>query len=173
MINEIQWGTDIRDMPDMVLMGAIGDGKMVCRSKGEKKKIRGADIEIVMYGFYKDRLEDVQIHFRSRANCAKLKELLFRVYGPGRQPSRFLETYHWYGKETSVFLTYSEKTGKGATGYTFLPIYKDRQKRRRDLEEFKRMVRKFKMVRKSVYKSMRRGDAGERGEVIPERRVMV
>jgi hypothetical protein len=173
MINEIQWGTDIRDMPDMVLMGAIGGGKVVYRSKGEKKKIKGADIEVVMYGFYKDRLEDVQIHFRSRANCAKLKELLFRAYGPGRQPIRSLEAYHWYGDQVSIFLVYNQVLEKGAIGYTFLPIYKDRQKMGRDLEEFKRMVEKFKMVRKSVYKSMRRGGEGERGEVIPERRVMV
>ncbi len=156
MIDEIQWGTDIRDMPDMVLMGAIGGGKMVYRSKGEKKKIKDADIEVVMYGFYKDRLEDVQIHFRSRANCAKLKELLFRAYGPGRQPIRSLETYHWYGDEVSIFLVYNQVLEKGAIGYTFLPIYKERQKMRRDLEAYKEVVEKFKMVKKYAFQSMGR-----------------
>ena len=127
MMKEIEWGADISDLPDMVLVKVVDDGKKVYTREGERMKIGDADIERVAYGFHHDRLYEVQIHFRSFFNFVKLKETLFKLYGPGRQPSRFLETYHWYRKETSVFLTYSEKTGKGAIGYTFLPIYKERQ----------------------------------------------
>ncbi len=126
-MKEIEWGANISDLPDMVLMKVVGDGKKVYTREGQKMKIGDADIERVMYGFHKERLYELQIHFRSFFNFVKLKEILFKLYGPGLQPSRFLETYHWYRKETSVFLTYDEKTGKGAIGYTFLPIYKERQ----------------------------------------------
>jgi RNA polymerase sigma factor (sigma-70 family) len=127
MMKEIEWGANINDLPDMVLMEVVGDGKKVYTREGQKMKIGDADIERVMYGFHKERLYELQIHFRSFFNFVKLKEILFKLYGPGLQPSRFLETYHWYGKETSVFLSYDEKTGKGAIGYAFLPIYKERQ----------------------------------------------
>ena len=128
---EIEWGANISDLPDMVLMKVVEDGKKVYTREGEKMKIGDADTERVAYGFHHDRLYEVQIHFRSFFNFVKLKEILFKLYGPGRQPSQFLETYHWYGKETSVFLTYDEKSGKGAIGYTFLPIYKERQEDRK------------------------------------------
>lgn len=126
MMKEIEWGANINDLPDMVLMKVVGDGKRVYTREGEKMKIGDADIGRVTYGFHKERFYEVQIHFRSFFNFVKLKEILFKSYGPGRQPNRFLETYHWYRKETSVFLTYNEKSG-GVIGYTFLPIYKERQ----------------------------------------------
>ncbi len=97
-------------------------------------KIGDADIEMIMYGFYNDRLEDIQIHFRSSSNFAKLKEKLFQLCRPGRQPNPFLatrhslETYHWYGKKFSMFLAYDRMTAKGAIGYTFLPLYEEREK---------------------------------------------
>lgn len=127
----IEWGTNISDLPDMVLMGVVGDGKTVYARQGEKLKIGDADIERVMYGFYEDRLYEVQIHFRSSSHFAKLKEILFQAYGPGRQPNQFVETYHWYGGRTSAFLTYDEKSGKGVIDCTFLPIYKERQEDKR------------------------------------------
>ena len=126
MIKEIEWGARISDLPDMVLMKVVGAGKKVYTRRDEKIKIGDADIERVTYGFHKDRLYEVQIYFRSFFNFVKLKEMLFKLYGPGRQPNRFLETYHWYRKETSVFLTYDEKSG-GVISYIFSPIYKERQ----------------------------------------------
>jgi len=130
--------------------------------EGEKMKIGDADIEMIMYGFYKDRLEDMQIHFRSSANFEKLKEKLSQLCGPGRQPnpflatSHFLETYHWYGKKFSMFLTFNEKSGKGVIGCTFMPIYQERQAMKRNLEEYKGGVEKFKMVKKYAFQSIGR-----------------
>ncbi|NIM59409.1 MAG: hypothetical protein GTO16_10765 [Candidatus Aminicenantes bacterium] len=149
MINGIKWGTNIKDLPDMALVGAFGGGKRIYTRKGENKKIGDADIEVVMYGFYKDRLEDMQIHFRSSANFEKLKEILYRVYGSGRQPIRSLETYHWYGNQTSIFLAYNKFLGKGAIGYTFMPIYKqEREDRKLAQEKYTEMVGYFKNLKK-------------------------
>ncbi len=133
-MKDIEWGANISDLPDMVLMKVVGDGKEVYTREGEKMKIGDADIERVTYGFHKERLYEVKVHFRSFFNFVKLKEILFKLYGPGLQPSRFLESYHWYRKETSVVLTYTEKSGKGTIGYTFLPIYKERQEDRKLLK---------------------------------------
>jgi hypothetical protein len=125
MIKAIKSGSD-----NLVFIGDA-EGKKVYRMESEKTKIWGADIDIVMYGFYKDRLEDMQIHFRSSGNFAKLKEKLFQLCGPGRQPNPFVETYHWYGKEFSMLLTYNRSTEKGVLGYTFLPIYRERHEDRK------------------------------------------
>lgn len=148
MIKGIKWGTNISDSSGMVLMGAMGGGKRVYTRESEKKKIGDADIEVVMYGFYKDRLEDVQIHFRSSANFAKLKEILFQICGPGNQPIRSVESYHWYGKQVSIFLAYNKILGKGAIGYTFLPICREEQEDRKFIQEkYKEMVEYFKNVK--------------------------
>ena len=148
MIKGIKWGTNIRDFPGMVLMGAVGAGKRVYTRKGEGRKIGEADIEMVMYGFYKDRLEDVQIHFRSWDNFVKLKELLFKACGTGQQPIRSLESYHWYRKQISIFLAYNKILGKGAIGYTFLPICREEQEDRRVTQaKYKEMVEYFNIAR--------------------------
>ena len=68
MIKGVKLGSD-----NLVLIGDA-EGKKVYRMESEKTRIWGADIETIMYGFYKDRLEDIQIHFRSSGNFAKLKE---------------------------------------------------------------------------------------------------
>ena len=118
----INWGGNIRDFPDMVLVGDLASGRRVYRREGEKTKIGDADIERTAYGFYKERLYEVQIHFRSSCNFTKLKRILFKVYGPGGQPNPFVETYHRNGKKFSMFLTYDGTSGKGAIGHAFIPI---------------------------------------------------
>jgi RNA polymerase sigma factor (sigma-70 family) len=127
MIKGLKLGSNISDVPNLVFIGDLGDGKKVYRGEGEKMRIGDADIEMIMYGFYKDRLEDMQIHFRSSSNFAKLKEKLFQLCGPGRRPNLFTETYHWYRKKSSIFLTFNKPSEKGVIGYTFLPIYRERR----------------------------------------------
>ncbi len=153
----------------MVLMGAMGGGKRVYRRKGEKIKLGDVDLEVVLYGFYKDRLGDVQMHFRSSSNFAKLRELLFRLNGPGRQPIRSLETYHWCGKQVSIFLAYNQILGKGAIGCTFMPIWREEQGDRKLTQvKYKEMVEYFYNVKK--YASKLVGDGGKDGKVVFERR---
>ncbi|UCF57590.1 MAG: hypothetical protein JSW15_03745 [Deltaproteobacteria bacterium] len=164
----IKWGTNIRDLPDMVLMGAIGGGKRVYTRRGEKMKIGDVDLEVVLYGFYKDRFADVQMHFRSSSNFVKLKELLFQMNGPGRQPIRSLETYHWYGKQVSIFLAYNQILGKGAIGCTFTPIRREEQKDRKLTQgKYKEMVEYFNNVKE--YGSLLAGDEVKEGEIEFER----
>ncbi len=127
MLKEVKLGSNINDVPNLVFIGDLGDGRKVYRGEGEKMKIGDADIKMIMYGFYKERLEDMQIHFRASSNFAKLKEKLFQLCGFGHQPNPFVETYHWYEKKFSMFLTYDRKSEKGVIGYTFLPIYRERR----------------------------------------------
>jgi len=125
--NIVKLGSNISDIPNLVFIGDLGDGKKVYRGEGEKMKIGDADIEMIMYGFYKDRLEDMHIHFRSSSNFGKLREKLSQLCGPGHQPNPFVQTYHWYGKKFSLCLTYNRISEKGVIGYTFLPIYRERR----------------------------------------------
>ena len=121
----------VKSGSDNLLFIGDAEGKKIYRMESEKTQIWGADIDIAMYGFYKDRLEDLQIHFHSSGNFAKLKEKLFQLRGPGRQPNPIVETYHWYGKEFSMLLTYNRTTEKGVLGYTYLPIYRERREDRK------------------------------------------
>jgi hypothetical protein len=125
MIKGVKLGAD-----NLVFIGDA-EGRKIYRMESQKTQIWGADIDIVMYGFYKDRLEDLQIHFRSSGNFTKLKEKLFQLCGPGRQPNPIVETYHWYGKGFSMLLTYNRTTEKGVLGYTYLPIYRERREDRK------------------------------------------
>jgi hypothetical protein len=151
----IKWGADINDLPDMVLVGDVGAGKRVYRREGERLKIGDAAIEAVMYGFYRDRLEDVQIHFRSSANFAKLEKILFQACGTGRRADPSVQNYHWNGKKFSMFLTFDERAEKGALICTFMPIYKERQEMKQNHDKYKGMVEKFKTVKKYAFQSMR------------------
>jgi hypothetical protein len=172
MTKAIKWGTSIRDLPDMVLMGAIGARKRVYTRKGEKMKLGDVDLEAVLYGFYKDRFGEVQMHFGSFSNFIKLKELLFRMNGSGHQPIRSLETYHWHGKQVSIFLAYNQIVGKGAIGCTFMPIWREEQGDRKLAQgKYKEMVEYFNNVKKYVSKLV--GDGRKEGEVVFERRVRV
>jgi hypothetical protein len=129
--NIVKLGLNINDMHNLVFIGDLGDGKKVYRMEGERMKIGDADIEMIMYGFYKDRLEDMQIHFRSSSNFKKLKEQLSQLCGPGHQPNPLVQTYHWYGEKFSLCLTYNRISDKGVIGYTFLPIYRERHEDRK------------------------------------------
>ncbi len=154
MMKGIKWGAHISDIPGMVLMGDVGSGKKVYRREGKGMNIGDADLEAVMYGFYKDRLEDAQIHFRSPSNFAKLKKMLFQTCGPGCQPNQSLETYHWFGRKFSMLLTFDEASGKGAISCTFMPIYRERRQMKRNLEKYREMVEKFKLMKKYAFQSM-------------------
>ena len=125
MIKGVKLGAD-----NLVFIGDA-EGRKIYRMESQKTQIWGADIDIAMYGFYKDRLEDLQIHFRSSGNFTKLKEKLFQLCGPGRQPNPIVETYHWYGKGFSMLLIYNRTTEKGVLGYTYLPIYRERREDRK------------------------------------------
>ena len=167
MIEGIEWGTNITDLPDMILMGGIGGGKRIYARKGERKKIGDADVEAVLYGCYKDRLEAVQIHFRHSRNFAKLKEMLFRIYGPGQRPVRSMETYHWYGKQVSVFFAYNQVLEKGAIGYTFMPIYREeREDGKRAHKKRMEMAEYFKNLKTYAPRLVGSGIEGKR--IIPE-----
>ena len=156
MMKGIRWGAHISEFPDMVFIGDVGGGKRVYRREGERLKLEDLDIGAVLYGFYKDRLEDVQLHFRTLANFQRLKEQWFRIYGPGRQPNRSREIYHWSSDKFSMVLAYDKLSGKGTIGSTYVTIYRQRQQMKRNLEEFQEKVEKFKMVRKEVFQSIRR-----------------
>ncbi|NIO21970.1 MAG: hypothetical protein GTN76_14880 [Candidatus Aenigmarchaeota archaeon] len=170
-MKRIKWGANVSDFSDLVLLGAVDGGKKVYRREGGRIKIGDAKIEVVLYGFYKDRLEDLQIHFRSFSNFAKLKETWFRVYGSGYQLNPPKETYRWNGRKFSMFFAYDATSGKGAIGCTHIPIYRERQRMRRNLEEYKEMVERLKMVKKESFQTVGRGR--HQGEVRTERRVMV
>ena len=49
--NIVKLGSNISDIPNLVLIGDLGGGKKVYKMEGERMKIGDAAIEMIMYGF--------------------------------------------------------------------------------------------------------------------------
>ena len=63
---DIEWGTDINTIPDMVLDRKPYDGGIIYYiKKNEKLNIGVVDVKKIRYGFYKDKFCAVKIYFNS------------------------------------------------------------------------------------------------------------
>ena len=123
----IKWGTDIKDLPDMVFHTKSGDSKVYFR-KNDDLKIGAANLLQVWYFFSKDKFYSVVIMFEEWINFSALKSELFKLYGVGHAPERFTEEYRWMGSEVVVFFNYDESDEKGRLSYYYIPIMKTQLK---------------------------------------------
>lgn len=119
----ITWGTDIKNLPDMVFHTKSGDSKVYFRKK-DKMKMGAANLLQVWYFFSNDKFYSVVIMFEGWTNFNALKKELFKLYGMGHAPKRFTEEYRWMGSEVIIFLNYDELDEKGRLSYYYIPIMK-------------------------------------------------
>ena len=122
----IKWGTNISELSEMGLIEDDGESKFYVR-KNDKMQIGDADLELIAYVFYKDRLYGVMVKYSSSLNFSKLKETLFQVYGSGRRPNPFMEEYHWYGSSVLIGLDFNEIWEKGSISYFYKPIVEEKE----------------------------------------------
>lgn len=127
----IKWGTNISELSEMGIIEDHGEQKLYVR-KNDKMQIGDADLEVIIYVFYKDRLYGVMVIYNSSLNFSKLKETLFQVYGSGRRPNPFMEKYNWYGSSVLITLDFNEIREKGSIIYFYVPILKEQE---RDVKE--------------------------------------
>ena len=84
-----------------------GDTKFYSRPH-DKMTIGGAELDQIVYGFYKGKLGYVHIETKGYLNSRALLEVLQKAYGPGYKSNRYIEKYHWFGKKVSM--TYDENS---------------------------------------------------------------
>ena len=89
----------------MVLKEDAGASKYYARP-GDDLSIGGAQVDQIIYGFYKNRMHVVRITTKGISNSLALLEVLRQAYGPGYQSNQFMQKYLWDGSK--VLLTYDE-----------------------------------------------------------------
>jgi hypothetical protein len=119
--NSLKWGTNIRELPDMKLLAEEGDLKFF-EKENDLVDIGEADVDKIIYGFYKDRLYNVMIYYHSPSNFAKLQEALSREFGKPFQPNESEKKFFWSGEHVNVLLNYDDASNSGRVSYLFKPI---------------------------------------------------
>lgn len=122
----IKWGNNISESPDMGIVEDGGDSKYYIK-KNDKMKIGDAELERVVYGFYKGRFYFVLIEFKGLVNYLSIKETFQQLYGEGYRPNRFMEEYVWFGSTVDISLEYKEILKKGTAIYFFKPIIDEKK----------------------------------------------
>ena len=78
----IKWASNIGDLKDMKLLAEEGDHKFF-QKENDSTRIGDAEVDKIVYGFYKDRFYSVMIYYRS---AVKFRQ------APGRPLPRLRET---------------------------------------------------------------------------------
>jgi hypothetical protein len=117
----IKWGTNIRELPNMKVLAEEGDLKFLER-ENDGMKIDDADVEKIIYGFYKDRFYNVMIYYNSPLNFAKIRETLSREFGKPFQPVESEKKLFWNGEQVNLLLNFDDASNTGRIIYLFKPI---------------------------------------------------
>jgi hypothetical protein len=117
----MKWGSNIRELQDMKLLAEEGDLKFFERTS-DLTKIGDADVDKVVYGFYKDRFYNVMIYYRSSSNFSKIQEMFSREFGRPFQPNESEKKLFWNGEQVNLLLNFDEASNTGRITYLFKPI---------------------------------------------------
>jgi hypothetical protein len=117
----IKWGSNIRELPDMKLMAEEGDLKFFERPN-DLTKVGDADVDKVIYGFYKDRFYNVMIYYRSLSNFSRIQEMFSREFGKPFQPNESEKKLFWNGEQVNLLLNFDDVSNTGRITYLFKPI---------------------------------------------------
>jgi len=130
----IKWGTNIKELTDMVLDEDSGESKLY-RKQGNAVTIGTAVLESCSYIFYRDMFYGVFIEFTSSSNAHAIKETLLKTHGEGfpLHPGKSIETYQWSGSLVNILYEFSRPSGKGTVTYFYKPI--DQVKEENEKEE--------------------------------------
>ena len=93
----------------------------------ERLTLGRAEVESILYSFYKDRLFRVFIRYREEWNYEALKDEFFNIHGPGRERSDDYRTWWWKGQDVSLGLSYGLFSRDGTVSYVYKPIEEQRK----------------------------------------------
>ncbi len=111
----IKWGQDISTVDDLVFVStdpAFGGIDLYVR-KGDEMKMGGAELDRILYGFWKDKLSSVIIYTKGYVNWDSFKAVVFEKFGKGYQGNKYIEEYVWGGEKAMMMLDYNEFSKEG------------------------------------------------------------
>ncbi|HOL68047.1 MAG TPA: CsgG/HfaB family protein, partial [bacterium] len=106
----IKWGTAFSSLTGMKPVKDEGNIKQ-CQKENESLLIGKAQLERIIYSFYKEQLESVTAETRGKENFEKLKVATQERFGPGNQKSE--NEWRWEGTVTSISLQFVPAEEKG------------------------------------------------------------
>lgn len=106
---DFKFGDDISTFKDLVLVEESNDGiTKFFHISGDKLAIGSSELEVLVYGFYKDKLFSVSIRTKGLTNSRGVLMALQELYGKGVKENRFMEKYMWFGSK--VYAVYDENS---------------------------------------------------------------
>jgi len=79
----------------------------------EKLKFGGANLEKIVYGFWRNKLISVTIWADGKSNYTALRKEVFNRFGKGIQHDSSVERRIWIGGSSNKYLEFDETTDKG------------------------------------------------------------
>ncbi|MGD9504362.1 MAG: hypothetical protein AB7W37_05605 [Syntrophobacteraceae bacterium] len=120
----LRWGSASGELPGATLASKDGSYAFFT-SKDEKQDIGDAEVEKIVYGYYKDRLFSVMVYYKSLPNFLKLKDIYSQQYGPPDRPNEYMDKYFWNGETVDIFIAYEDIRAEGKISYMYKPIEKE------------------------------------------------
>ncbi len=111
----IKWGQDISTIEGLVLVvtDLSHSGIDVYAREGDELKIGAAELDGIYYGFWQDKVCNVQIYINGDVNFERVKAVVFEKFGEGFQSNEYTESYTWLGEKVSMLLDYNESSEEG------------------------------------------------------------
>jgi hypothetical protein len=157
---DIKWGTEISTLKDMeeVERDKSSNNDLIWYTrKGDTLAIGEAKLENIFYSFWMGDFESVWIDYKGEENFKALEKELFEQFGKahesegsmkkmgkraGREGSTTEHTgalYAWWGKNTDMWLSYSEDRHKGTLSINSTKISEERRDYEKQKEKEKRL----------------------------------
>jgi hypothetical protein len=106
---QYKFGMSVDSIPNLKLIETSKNGFSKYYDKtDEVKKIGDFNVDRIVYGFYKDKLDIVMIYIKSYGNSKGILGVFETQYGKGYQANRYMEDYTWFGK--TITLSYDENS---------------------------------------------------------------
>jgi hypothetical protein len=121
----IPWGTDKREVPDLV--EGPKKGEVEAFTRAEQRKVGDIPVETIYYLFYRGKFGAAMILFQGPSNFAGLKGALSQKYGASKTADPLREEYTWDLEEMTIFFEYSTVDKKGSINYFFKPLVQQRK----------------------------------------------
>jgi hypothetical protein len=120
----IPWGTDKKELPDLV--EGPKKGEVEAFTRREQRKVGDISVENIYYLFYKGKLGAAMITFQGASNFSGLRDALSQKYGPPQTTDPVQKEYTWDLEDLTIFFEYSDVKNKGSINYYFKPIVQQR-----------------------------------------------
>jgi len=111
----IKWGQDISTVKGLIFHSTDPSygGVALYTREGDELRMGGAELELILYGFWQDKFCDVRISTKGFSNWSIFKAIVFEKFGEGYQGNEYIEKYTWWGEKAWMVLDYNEISKEG------------------------------------------------------------